>query len=80
MQKIAEIIIRKAAPHHMDAEKLELLLFLSGGAIEGFMNRAIDALIERYESVESYLERELGIGAAEREILRERFLVSSAGH
>ena len=73
-------IREQAAPHHMDAEKLELLLFLSGGAIEGFMNRAIDALIERYESVESYLERELGIGAAEREILRERFLVSSAGH
>ena len=74
-----DAVRQQAAPHHMEAEKLELLLFLSGGAVEGFMNQAIDAIIERYGSVENYLERELGIGAVEREALRARFMVSSAG-
>lgn len=73
-------IREQAAPHHMEEEMLELLLFLSGGAVESFMNRAIDALIERYGSVENYLKRELGIGEPEREILRERFMVRIAGH
>ena len=64
----------QAAPHHLDAESLNMLLFLSGGAVEGFMNRAIDTLIERYGSVEHYLEQEMGIGPAQREALSAQFL------
>ena len=67
-------IREQAAPYRMEEEKLEMLLFLSGGAAETFMNRAIHALMARYGTVQNYLERELGIGAAEREALRERFL------
>lgn len=67
----------RAAAGGMEGEKLELLLFLSGGAVEGFMNRAIDALIRHYGTVENYLEWELGIGEAEREALRARLLVGS---
>lgn len=64
----------QAALRHMEEEKLEMLLFLSGGAAETFMNRAIDTLIQRYGTVENYLERELGVGAAERQALKARFL------
>lgn len=64
----------QAATYRMEEEKLELLLFLSGGAVEAFMNRAIDTLTERYGTVQDYLEQELGVGAAERQALRERFL------
>lgn len=69
-----DAVREQAALHHMEEEKLEMLLFLSGGAAETFMNRAIDTLIQRYGTVENYLERELGVGAAERETLRKRFL------
>ena len=67
----------QAAFHRMEKEKQEMLLFLSGGASEAFMSRAIDTLLERYGSAENYLEQELGIGAAEREALRARFLEKS---
>ena len=61
-------------PELTEEEKLEMLLFLSGGAAETFMNRAIDTLIQRYGTVENYLEREMGVGAAERQVLKARFL------
>ena len=67
-------IREQAAPCRMEKEKLEMLLFLSGGAAETFMNRAIDTLTARYGTVQNYLERELGIGTAEREALRDKFL------
>ena len=70
-------IREKATSYHMEDEKLELLLFLSGGAVEGFMDRAIDALTLRYGSAENYIEQELGIGEAEREALRARFLTQT---
>ncbi len=70
-------IREQAAFHRMEKEKQEMLLFLSGGASEAFMSRAIDTLLERYGSAENYLEQELGIGAAEREALRARFLEKS---
>ena len=60
---------------HLEGDKLDLLLFISGGAIESFMNRAIDTLDERYGSVEGYLEQELGVGKAELAELRGRYLV-----
>lgn len=64
----------KVAPCRMEQEKLELLLFISGGVNERFMDRAIDALIDRYGSVDGYLEREMGLGQAELDALRRRFL------
>ncbi len=65
----------KVAPYHMEAEKVDLLLFLSGGVNERYMNRAIDALIDGYGSVNGYLEQEMGLGRAEAAELKARFLV-----
>ena len=66
----------KVAPCQLGEEKLGLLLFISGGVNERFMNRAIDALIDRYGSVDGYLERELGLGPTELDALRRRFLTA----
>lgn len=66
---------RKSAEDcRLEGDRLDLLLFISGGAIESFMNKAIDTLIESYGSVEGYLKQELGVGKAELAELRARYL------
>ena len=65
----------QAAPHRLPPDRMEMLLFMSGGVIEGYMNRTIDALIEGYGSVEGYLAREMGLDRAGLDALRSRFLL-----
>ena len=56
-------------------EKVDTLIFMSGGVVESYMSNALNALEEKYGSVAGYLREELGIGDAETEILRSRYLV-----
>ena len=65
----------KIAPLGWPQEKQDALLFMSGGVFESYMNNALDALEQNYGSVAGYLREELGIGDAETEILRSRYLV-----
>ena len=65
---------QKVAPLDWPEEKVDSLLFMSGGVSEAYMTHAIDALTGAYGSVEAYLGQELGVGAAEREALRGKFL------
>ena len=55
-------------------ELRELALFGVGAVYERYLLNAIIALADAYGSVDGYLARELGIGKAERAILREKFL------
>ena len=58
----------------LSPELKELALFGAGAVMEQFMTNALDAMDERCGSPEGYLEQVLGVGAAEREALRLRFL------
>ena len=66
----------KVAPMRMPEEKLNLLLFMSGGVFPEYMDHAIDALCEHYGSVHGYLKEECGLEKYELEKLKEAFLVT----
>ena len=63
------------ARRDLNEHQRRIVSFLSGGVAEEFLNNAFAALEERWGSVEGYLEAELGIGAAERRALRDKFLI-----
>ena len=69
-----QAVRQKLAPLNWTKDKADGLLFISGGVFEIYMAKAIDTLIEEYGSVEAYLNEELGVGSAEREALRGKFL------
>lgn len=58
----------------MTPELREMILFSSGAVHERFMTNALDAMTERCGSPEGYLARELGVGAAECDALRQKYL------
>ena len=72
--RLLEALRQKVAPLNFPPEKLDALLFMSGGVDERYMNRAIDALIESYGSVQGYLAEALGVREAETDALRRKFL------
>jgi len=72
--EILETIRRRVAPLGMSEEKLNALLFMSGGVAETYMNNAIDALNRECGSVQGYL-RELGVGEREIGEIRSKFLI-----
>lgn len=65
------------AGRELNEHQRRMVSFLSGGVAEEFLNNAYAALEERWGSVEGYLEAELGVGAAERRALREKFLTDA---
>ena len=67
---------KKTAALNWPRDKVNGLLFMSGGVFAGYMANAIGALIEGYGSVEAYLGQELGVGITEIEELRRKFLIS----
>lgn len=70
-----EAVRARVADVPMADDKREALVFMSGGVIAGYLERALEAIDERYGSMAAYLRDELGVGDAETEALRERFLV-----
>lgn len=75
-------IIAKASDsldrYPMDAQTKRQMLFGMGAVYKEYLEAAFAAIDEEYGSVEAYLAHELGVGDAEREILREKFLVHGA--
>lgn len=55
-------------------EQMDLMAFGCGGVADFFLNNAIQMLEVRYGSVDGYLSQEFGVGPAELERLRQRFL------
>ncbi|MBR5089901.1 MAG: tyrosine-protein phosphatase [Ruminiclostridium sp.] len=72
-----EAVRKKVSAYPMPPEKLEALLFMCGAVIESYMANAIDTLDKHYGSVEGYLEKELGVGTAELEQLKEKYLCNA---
>ena len=52
-------IRQRIAPLGWSENKVEALLFMSGGVSEVYMSNGIDALVGEYVSVEAYLAHEL---------------------
>lgn len=69
-----DAVRQKIASLDWPKDKADGLLFLSGGVFEAYMDYAVEAMIERYGSVGVYLRQELGVGSAETEALRMKFL------
>lgn len=65
---------QKVSALPMPKEKLDALLFMCGGVSEEYMSHTIDTLNEQYGSVTGYLNDELGVGTAEINILRDKYL------
>ena len=70
-----EAIRRASEPLGLPRDKMQALLFISGGVLEAYMANAIDALIREFGDVQGYLSRALGVGEAELAQLRRTFLV-----
>ena len=65
---------QKASALQMPPEKRDALIFMSGCVAERYMGHALDTLNKRYGSVTGYLRDELGVGAAELDLLKEKYL------
>lgn len=57
----------------MPQDKVEALLFVSGGVFERYMTYAVDTLEKRYGSVTGYLSDELGLSDPDIALLREKY-------
>lgn len=57
-------------------EKMRDIVVFTGGAVyEDYMVNALDAMDSAYGSAAAYMEKELGVGADEREFLCNRYLI-----
>ena len=72
-----EAIRQRVAPLGFKPKKLETLLFLSGGVVERYMTRAIEAMNREFGDVQGYLSEALGIGEIEINELRSRLLTEA---
>ncbi len=61
-------------PAGMPAEKMNALLFVSGGVFASYMEKAIDALNDAYGSVMGYITGALEVSEGEIAALQEKFL------
>ena len=74
IEKKLNAIRMQVAPLGWPEDKVDALIFISGGVIEYYMANAMKALEKNYGSVQGYLREELGVGDTEVEILRNRYL------
>ena len=58
----------------LSGEKLDAMIYASGGVFEKYMNHAIDTLNDRYGSIKGYLQTELGLKDEDFTILKEKYL------
>ena len=58
----------------ISGEKLDAMIYASGGVFEKYMNYAIDTLNDRYGSIKGYLQTELGLKDEDFTILKEKYL------
>jgi len=65
----------KYGMEHVDADAIRPMLEVH----EDYLARALASIDENYGSVDNYMEEALGVGAAEREELRRRYLEQGSG-
>ena len=68
-----EKLRRDVESYGMPPDKVESLLFVSGGVFERYLTYAVDVLEKHYGSVTGYLSEELGVSGADIRLLREKY-------
>lgn len=66
-------IRKEYAALDMPKEKLDAMIFASGGVFDYYLGGAFDALEKKYGGAEGYLRRELGLKDEDFGILREKY-------
>ena len=59
----------------ISGDKLNAMIYASGGVFEQYMNHAIDTLIDRYGSVKGYLQAELRLTEEDFTQLKGKYLI-----
>ena len=67
-------IRQRIEPMGWPEEKVDALLFMSGGVSAAYMNNGIDALNREYGTVGGCLSQELAVGSDELDALKHRYL------
>ena len=75
---ILDAVRKKAEALQLPPKKRDALIFISGCVVESYMEHALDTLNKRYSSVTGYLHDELGVGDAEINVLKEKYLCDTA--
>ena len=72
--KVIEPIRSRLKELETAPEKIDAMVFASGGAIEGYLIRAFEVLEEKYNGAEGYLTKALGLTEDDFEILRKKYI------
>lgn len=72
---VLEAVRAEYAALGMPREKLDAMLFASGGVFDYYLGNALDTLDRRFGGVTQYLRAELGLSDADLASLREKYLV-----
>ena len=72
-QKI-EAARQKFGAMGLDADTLEIMIFVSGGVFAKYIDYAIETLEQRYGSVTGYIREELGFSDSDKKQFREKYL------
>lgn len=72
---VLEAIRREYAPYKMPPEKLDAMLFASGGVFDYYLDGAFAALDTKCGGAEGYLRGALGLADGDFALLREKYLV-----
>jgi protein-tyrosine phosphatase len=73
-QKI-EAARQKFGAMGFDADKLDVMIFVSGGVFAKYIDYAIDTLDQKYGSVTGYIREELGFSDSDKNLFREKYLL-----
>lgn len=71
---VIEAIRRKYSSLQIPQEKMNALIFASGGVFEHYLKYTFDAIDKKYGSVIGYLRKELDLTDADIEALREKYI------
>ena len=71
---VIEAIKREYASYNMPEDKLNAMIFASGGVFAYYLDHAFDALDAHYGGVTGYLQAALGLTDADLDALRKKYL------
>lgn len=69
----------KYAGASLEEEKMEALLFVAGGAVKKYLEKAFEALEQQYGGVEGYLVEAMGLKNDDLELLRTKYTCGNVG-
>lgn len=74
---VIEAIKKDYEAYNMPQDKLNAMIFASGGVFDYYLTFALETLEEKYGGVMGYLQKELGLTEADFELLRGKYVACS---